>query len=251
MAFARTLHALLLSLLFAVAINPPVAADEALVIAKVVEPFIELHTGPGRGYPIFYVAERGESVTVLKQRTDWIKVRTRKGKEGWVHARSMAKTIDADGNQLALFFPDFSDYRNRRWEGGAVAGLFQKTDAIGVYGAYHFTRNISAELEFSEYFGTYSNGQYATVSIVNQPFPNWRVSPFFTIGAGIIEIKPKATLVQAEDRTDDMLNVGVGLRYYWTRNFLVRFQYRSYVVLTSRDDDEVIDEWKIGFSTFF
>lgn len=251
MAFARTLYALLLPLLFAVAINPSIAADEPPPIARVVEPFIELHTGAGRGYPVFYIAERGESVTLLKQRTDWIKVRTHKGKEGWVHVEEMAKTIDENGNTLAVLNPDLSDYRNRRWEGGALAGLFDNTDSIGIYGAYHFTRNLSVEVEYSEYFGTFSNGRYATVSLVNQPFPNWRLSPFFTLGAGQIEIEPKSVLVQTEDRNDDMLNVGVGLRYYWTRNFLVRFQYKNYVVLTSRDDDEVIDEWKIGFSTFF
>ncbi len=245
------LHALLLSLLCAVAITPKVAADEPLTIARVVEPFIELHTGPGRGYPVFYIAERGEAVTLLKQRTDWIKVRTRKGQEGWVHVEAMAKTVDANGNTLAVLYPDFSDYRNRRWEGGGLAGLFDNTDTIGVYGAYHFTANLSVELEYSEYFGSFSNGQYASLSVVNQPFPGWRVSPFFTLGAGQIKIEPKSVLVQTEDRNDDMLNVGLGLRYYWTRNFLVRFQYKNYVVLTSRDDDEVIDEWKIGFSTFF
>jgi uncharacterized protein YgiM (DUF1202 family) len=255
MASARPLPALLLALLplllvAALVSTPRVAADEA-VIARVTEAYIELHTGPGRGYPIFYVAERGESVTVLKQRTDWVKVRTRKGKEGWVRAEAMAKTVDLDGKPMAFFHPDIDDYRNRRWEGGALAGLFEKTDAIGVYGAYHFTRNLSLEAEYSEYFGAFSNGRYGSISVVNQPFPNWRLSPFFTLGAGMIEIQPKATLVQARDRTDDMLIVGAGLRWYWTRNFLVRFQYKNYVVLTSRDDDEVIDEWKIGFSTFF
>ena len=88
MAPARTLHALLLSLLFAVAINPPAAADDALIVARVVEPYIELHTGPGRGYPIFYIAERGESVTVLKQRTDWIKVRGLPSRSSTVSART-------------------------------------------------------------------------------------------------------------------------------------------------------------------
>ena len=33
------------------------------------DPFIELHTGPGRGYPVFYIAERGEHVQLLKEKT--------------------------------------------------------------------------------------------------------------------------------------------------------------------------------------
>ena len=29
------------------------------------DPYIELHTGPGRGYPIFHVTERGERIIIL------------------------------------------------------------------------------------------------------------------------------------------------------------------------------------------
>ena len=60
------------------------AAKELRKVA-VAEPYVELHTGPGRGYPVFYIAERGETVELLKQRTDWIKLRTARGVEGWAH----------------------------------------------------------------------------------------------------------------------------------------------------------------------
>ena len=32
----------------------------------IADPFIELHTGPGQGYPIFYVIDRGVEVRVLR-----------------------------------------------------------------------------------------------------------------------------------------------------------------------------------------
>ena len=60
------------------------------------DPFIELHTGPGRGYPIFHVAGRGERVEVLRRRTDWFQVRVPRGEEGWVPLEQMARTLDAD-----------------------------------------------------------------------------------------------------------------------------------------------------------
>ncbi|HEY3699487.1 MAG TPA: hypothetical protein VGK97_09160, partial [Spongiibacteraceae bacterium] len=80
MAFAQVkkfLLALLLSL--AAAASFFAHAEENYLSVEVADPFIELHIGPGRGYPIFYIAERGEHVDVLKQRTDWIKVRVRAG----------------------------------------------------------------------------------------------------------------------------------------------------------------------------
>lgn len=45
-------------------------------------PYLELHTGPGRGYPVFDVVAQGDSVIVLFRRTQWLKVRTRRGVEG-------------------------------------------------------------------------------------------------------------------------------------------------------------------------
>ena len=36
----------------------------------VTEPYLELHTGPGRGYPVFHAVPREQSVDVLFRRTD-------------------------------------------------------------------------------------------------------------------------------------------------------------------------------------
>jgi hypothetical protein len=41
------------------------------------------------------------------------------------------------------------------------------------------------------------------------------------------------------------------VRAWVTRQFLLRAEYKSYVVLTSRDDNEEVNEWKLGFSFFF
>ena len=40
---------------------------------KVAEPYLDLHTGPGRGYPVTQIVERGDWVEVMVRRTDWIK----------------------------------------------------------------------------------------------------------------------------------------------------------------------------------
>ncbi len=35
-------------------------AEDRYRKAQITEPYIELHTGPGRGYPVFHVIDRGE-----------------------------------------------------------------------------------------------------------------------------------------------------------------------------------------------
>jgi hypothetical protein len=244
-----------LGLLLSLALGAPAHGEERYLAVKVVEPFIELHTGPGRGYPVFYIAERGATVEALKKRTDWIKVRINTGtpreKEGWVSIEQMAKTLGPDGEPLALAYPDFDAYQQRRWEGGLMTGSFGGADIVSAYGAYHFTRNISAEVEASQYFGSFSNGKVATGSLVMQPFPQWRISPFVTLGGGIVYTEPKATLVQTKDRSDGLIGAGVGVNYYLTRRFLLRAQYKNYVVLTDQETNQNVEEWKIGFSAFF
>src|SRR6201997_2387725 len=72
----------------------------------VTEPYLEMHTGPGRGYPVFHVVPRDGSVDVLFRRTDWFKVRTEHGVEGWVSQDDMQKTVLANG---ARFHYDLGD----------------------------------------------------------------------------------------------------------------------------------------------
>lgn len=75
----------------------PARADASSLSVTVADPFISLHTGPGRGYPVTLVVVRGERVEVLKRRTAWFKVRDARGREGWVHRDEMALTLTDEG----------------------------------------------------------------------------------------------------------------------------------------------------------
>jgi uncharacterized protein YgiM (DUF1202 family) len=228
-----------------------VRADENHLEVIVADPFIELHTGPGRGYPVFHVAERGEQIALLKRRTDWFKVRVARGTEGWVHGEQLASTLQLDGQPLALPTYGLDDYTGRRWEVGGLYGDFGGANAISTYGAVNFTPNLSGELWLEQVLGRFSDSTLVSLNVVHVMYPEWRASPYFTLGAGSIETKPKATLVATVDRTDSFAQAGVGVRTYLTRRFLFRGEYKTYVVFTSRDDNEEIREWKAGFSFFF
>ena len=49
-------------------------------------PFLDIRTGPGRGYPITHSVLRGERIELLYQRTGYYKVRTPDNIEGWTEA---------------------------------------------------------------------------------------------------------------------------------------------------------------------
>jgi hypothetical protein len=216
----------------------------------VADPYIELRTGPGRGYPIFYVAAQGDHIRILKERTEWYKVRTPRGKEGWVDVEQMRSTLDLNGESVDFPSHDMDDFENRRLEVGFGGGDFGGAALVSLRGAYALTSTLSTELTASQILGDYSDGWMGSASIVMTPFPSWRIAPFFNIGTGVVHIEPQTTVVQAEDRTDEVAHVGLGANIFLSRRFILRMEYRRHTVLTSRDENEEIDEWKAGFSVF-
>jgi hypothetical protein len=225
--------------------------DEQYREVVIDDPYIELHTGPGRGYPIFFVAERGEAIALLKRRTEWFKVQVARGEEGWVHFEQLQRTLNPDGEPFDLPALGFGDYTARRWEVGALYGDFGGANVISTYGSRSFTPNLSGEIWLSQALGRFSDSTFATINIVHLMYPDWRASPYFTLGAGVINTEPKATLVATVDRTDSLAQAGAGVRMYLTRRFVLRAEYKAHVVFTSRDDNEEVREWKAGFSFFF
>lgn len=226
------------------------AADRHLTVT-VADPYLEMHTGPGRGYPKFHAVERGETIVVIKRRTDWFLVRDSRGVEGWVHRRQLELTLSPAGEPVQVADADRQDALESRWEVGVLSGDYGGANVISLYGGFSLNPHVSVELWGSHLLGNFSNGWAANVNVVHETWPEWRVSPFFTLGAGYIHTEPKSTIVQGEDRSDQTAHVGAGLRLYVTRRFVLRAEYKSYVVFTSRDDNEEVEEWKAGFAFFF
>jgi len=222
-------------------------------VAQVVvrDPFLDLHAGPGRGYPVTQTVDRGATVDLLRQRTDWIKIRTERGLEGWVHRSQLAGTLTPQGDEVRLAGPSPEARTEHRWEIGLGTGDFGGQSVISVTGSYSLTESLLARADVNQLLGNASNGWLGTAGLAHVFVPQWRVSPFVGLGAGIVRIEPKATLVQPEDRTDSAAYAGIGLRGYLTNRFLLQAEYREFVIFTSRDDNEEIDEWTAGFTYYF
>jgi len=230
---------------------PLACGAKELLQVFVTAPYLELHTGPGRGYPVFHVVARDESVDVVKRRTDWFKVRTERGVEGWASHRDMLQTVLADGSPFTFPMGDRAGFTSHRWEMGLFAGDYSGATLISTYASFSFNPQLAAELSLGQFLGNASNGYLADLGLTHVFLPERRISPFVMLGTGLIHIEPKGTLVAPLDRTDQTAYVGGGVRFYLTRRFFLRGEYKSHVVFTSRDDNEETDEWKLGFAFFF
>lgn len=217
----------------------------------IADPYIDLHTGPGRGYPIFYVAERGAEISILKSKTSWYKVRLSNKKEGWVHRAQLERTLTPGGEQKTFESVKEQDYLSRDWEIGVLTGEAEGYATMTLYGSYGFSDAMAFELSLSQFLGDLASGFVWSADLVSQPFPDWWVSPYFAIGTGQISITPNTTLIQAPDIKDNHAHIALGVKKYIAQRFLFRAEYRSYVVFQSRSENEEIDEWRAGFAFFF
>jgi uncharacterized protein YgiM (DUF1202 family) len=234
-----------------VLLTPAVGSAREHLQVFVTTAYLELHTGPGRGYPVFNVVARQESVLVLFRRTDWFKVRTQRGVEGWASQRDMLKTVLADGSPFTFDLGDRTGFTSHRFEIGMFAGEWGGATLISTYGSYSFNSQLAVEVAAGQYLGKFTNGGTLDIGLTHVVMPEWRLSPFFMIGTGIVHLEPKATLVQPNDRTEETAYVGAGLRFYLTRRFFLRAEFKSHYIFTNLNQNQRADEWKGGFAFFF
>ena len=252
---ARTMHirltVMLIIQLFSVNVY---SASEPLQQVKIADPYIEMHTGPGGGYPIFHVMERGSSVEIIVQRANWFKVRNQKNQEGWVHFDQLSRTLSANGEPIEFTQITQEDFVERDWEWGVMGGDFGGAPILNVYGSYLFNPGFATEASISQSIGDISSSFLYKLGLVIQPFSEWEYSPYFQMSTGIIDVKPSATTIQPVDQTNQFSSISLGLRTHLTQKIILRLEYSQYIIFSStkdNDNNEEIKEWKAGFAVFF
>jgi uncharacterized protein YgiM (DUF1202 family) len=213
-------------------------------------PYVELHSGPGIGYPVINIIEKNELVTVLIKRTSWIKVEDKRGSQGWFHQSALVK-VSHSGEKVTLSEIEYHDYQQRTWEGSVMFGDVNGANFYNIGLGYVFSPVISTELSLGKLQGEISDSNIYEVLVMSQPFPDLTVSPYFSVGAGIITTEPHSVLADAKTRENTLVSAAIGGKYYLARNFVLRAEYKYSLVLTDRDENEDIKLWKIGFSVFF
>jgi hypothetical protein len=242
------LAALLLACALVAAPRAMAAATEMLTVT---DPYIELRTGPGRGYPIFYVAARDEKIAILLRHTDWYKVRTEKGKEGWVTRKQLESTLTEAGGTKTFRDIALDDYLQRRLELGAAWGRFNSEPMLKVWTSYRLSDTLSVEGTVGQVQGTFSGTDVWHINLNVEPWSDRRLSPFFGIGFGKFKNIPNASLVEAITTNAKLANGAIGLRYHITDRFVARIDYTIY---TAYIGDTRTGEYRAataGLSFFF
>lgn len=236
------------ALLLGAVCMPGVSAQERV---QITDPYIELHTGPGRGYPIFFVAERNEWIEILLRHTDWYKVRTANGKEGWVNRSQLETTLTEAGTTKTFRDVVLDDYLRRRLELGAAWGLFEGEPMVKIWTAYRFADTLSVEATVGQVQGTFAGTELWNINVNVEPWSDRRLSPFFGVGLGRFRNIPNLSLVNAVDTTANLANAAIGLRYHIAERFVARLDYTIYAAYVSDNATNQYRAITLGLAFFF
>jgi uncharacterized protein YgiM (DUF1202 family) len=228
-----------------------VPGGEKVERVQVTDPYIELHTFAGRGYPIFYVAARGEWVSIELRHTDWYKVRTATGKVGWVTRAQLQTTLAENGLQQQFADVAFNDYLARSVELGAGYGRFHQEPMIKFWLSWRFSDTLSLEWTLGQVQGVFSGTTLWHANLQAEPWSDQRFSPFAGIGIGRFHNIPNQSLVNFQPTNARMADAIVGARYHLTDRFMIRADYAIYTAFVSDQRSLEYRAATAGLSFFF
>jgi hypothetical protein len=227
------------------------ATTESVERVKIADPYIELRTGPGRGFPIFFVASRDEWIEIELRHTDWFKVRTDGGKVGWVNRSQLATTLVASGERKSFRDVLLDDYLSRKVQLGAAWGHFKSEPMLKLWTSYRMSETLSLEGTIGQVQGVFSGTDFWHINVMSEPWSDQRISPFFGIGVGKFKNFPNLSLVGAESTNAKLANATVGLRYYLSDRFVLRTDYTIYTAFVADTHSAEYRAWTLGLSFFF
>jgi hypothetical protein len=225
------------------------AAHHQRLQLVVTVPYLEMHSGPGRGFPVVYVVGRDEVLTVLFSRTDWFKVRAASGVEGWARRGDLLQTKLASGEPAPI--PPYPEFSSHRWEIGAGYGVYNRQNLVTAYADFSLTDSLDIEAVVQQAFGTLDNRIIGSIGLRHTFIPEWKwFSPTAGLGTAYQHIKDKVPPAPLESN-NQMAYVSLGARGFITRRFMWRADWRHYVVFNNLNVYEDLEEWKFDLAVFF
>ncbi|WP_020410944.1 SH3 domain-containing protein [Hahella ganghwensis] len=224
--------------------------DEKTLTLLVVDPYIEMHTAPGRGYPIFNVIEQGEEVVILKRKTNWYLVQSPDGQEGWVKAAQLGRTLKPTGIPADLPETGHGEYLTSSWRAGFTGGQFEGASSFSLTFGYRPLTWAGFEVEAGKIYSRSVTSEYYGANLIIEPLHKWKITPYLSVGASRFSFDARQKVLLEGVDEADAVSIGGGLGYYIGRNFLIRAEYRQYSI-SSNSDTTGLSEWKIGLNTFF
>jgi len=226
-------------------------STKAVERLQITDPFIELRTGPGRGFPIFFVAPRNGWIEIELRHTDWFKVRTDDGKVGWVNRQQLETTLTAAGGSKSFRDILLDDYLSRRVQLGAAWGQFKSEPMLKLWTSVRVSETLSLEGTVGQVQGVFSGTAFWHINLLAEPWSDQRFSPFVGIGVGKFRNFPNLSLIGAAPTDAKLASAGLGVRYHLSDRFVLRADYSLYTAFVADTRTTEYRAFTAGISFFF
>jgi len=205
--------------------------------AKVSGQYLEVLSSASRGAPVAFLMERGESFRFIKQKTDWLKVKSETGNTGWI---SVADYYDS-GEYVAL--KNNKKKWNPNWGLGLSTGYFGQDKRYNATLAFQVFKALSVEANYSKISGDYSTSNFVTGDVLLHFFHAHRVRPFVSLAYGVFNNEPRKSLIKGDSSSENVSGYGVGLDVNPYKRLIMRFSLGNYQL--NQSNKSYID-WRLG-----
>jgi len=201
--------------------------------AKVSASYVEIKSGPGKGYPIIYIAEKDELVDFTAVRTDWYQVRTEDGHFGWINKSDMPNQLEILDDSF-----EFTDEakkvaaRSKPIDIGFSSGIMNDEPTVNLFIKRHQSYFMSLEAELGFTRGLNDRQDYLAFSVLAHPFIEFTYQPHIIVGLGRMRVESLDSTTNTRYVDQGFMGkAGVG----FTRNLSKRLNIRGDITQYSVD----------------
>ena len=215
--------------------------------------YLDIYSGPGKAYPAFYIAENQETVYLLNSQSGWYRVELRNKhnqaiKKGWIPESQVKPGLENLGKKNNP--GSFLTRHPGKWFFGAGSGTFNDNSMIQSKLGYFPNEQLWFELGISEVLDSLAKSRIYQLNILHSPYGQKTISPFFGLGLGKLENHPYQNLLNLKDDDASFMNLNIGLHWYISDKYMLRSDFKNYVLDLNDDDLESHQEFSLGLSVF-
>ena len=258
----RRMLALALALVVATgAFARPARADDDEALVRVIAEQAGVHTGPGFGYRVVYVAKRDEVLPAIGRATNdhWFRVELPDGTYGWILGDEVFP-LDVDtaaahrGPSIWKRVSDAAFSPSPLVEGGIgftfSAGLLGGDGMFMFRPAVMLAPHVTIEGFVGETVGDQVDVIYSGAGFNANLFPSSPVTPFLAAAGGDAFGRKKASQFTIQTGNYAMLNVGGGLLVALKKRLTIRAEARNYVIFDANHTQR-IQEYSGALCVYF